>query len=96
VSLVLDLRIVHDRTKSRRLTLIRSESIDLIIIITHLTSRDHRKTDRFFAVSGVQFAQSDRDQFHFRTVFSSHLKSSVGNMLVKEVPLRCVENHVLI
>jgi hypothetical protein len=26
----------------------------------------HRETDRFFAVSGVQLAQTDRGQFHFR------------------------------
>ena len=26
----------------------------------------HRETDRFFADSGVQIAQSDRDQFHYR------------------------------
>jgi hypothetical protein len=26
----------------------------------------HRETDRFFAASGVQSAQFDRDQFHFR------------------------------
>jgi hypothetical protein len=26
----------------------------------------HRETDRFFVASGVQSAQSDRDQFHFR------------------------------
>ena len=30
--------------------------------------QDHRKTDRFFAVSGVQLPQHDRDHFHFRRV----------------------------
>jgi hypothetical protein len=35
----------------------------------------HRETDRFFAASGVQLAQSTSDQFHFRrTAFSQHLK----------------------
>jgi hypothetical protein len=44
----------------------------------------HRETDRFFAVSGVQFAQPDRGQFHYhRTVFSSQLKSKCGNILSK-------------
>ena len=28
----------------------------------------HRETDRFFAASGVQLAQSDRGQFHYRSV----------------------------
>jgi hypothetical protein len=51
--------------------------------------QDHRETDRFLPVSGVQFAQTDRDQFHFRrAAFSSMLKSRVGNILVKESALR--------
>ena len=42
----------------------------------------HRETDRFFAASGVQLAQTDRDQFHFhRAAFSSQLKSKVGLVL---------------
>ena len=41
--------------------------------------QDHRETDRFFAASGVQPAQSDRGRFHFRrAAFSSGLKSKVG------------------
>ncbi len=44
----------------------------------------HRETDRFFEGSGVQFAQHDRDQFHYlRTVFSDQLKSKCGNILAK-------------
>jgi hypothetical protein len=36
----------------------------------------HRETGRFFATSGVQLAQHDRDQFHYRrAAFSSILKS---------------------
>ena len=32
----------------------------------------HRETDRFFAASGVQLAQHDRGQFHYkRAAFSS-------------------------
>jgi hypothetical protein len=39
----------------------------------------HRETDRFFAASGVQLAQTDRGQFHFRrAAFSARLKSRVG------------------
>ena len=35
----------------------------------------HRETDRFFATSGVQLAQSNRGLFHFRrAVFTSQLK----------------------
>jgi hypothetical protein len=49
----------------------------------------HRETDRFFAVSGVQSAQSDRDQFHFRrAVFSDQLKSKVGLTLAEAAVLR--------
>ncbi len=53
----------------------------MVIRIGRLTS--------FFAVSGVQLAQTDRDQFHFhRVVFSSHLKSRVDMTLTKVVVLR--------
>jgi hypothetical protein len=49
----------------------------------------HRETDRFFAASGVQSAQSDRGQFQFRRVaFSHHLKSKVGLTLAKAASLR--------
>jgi hypothetical protein len=49
----------------------------------------HRETDRFFATSGVQSAQSDRDQFHFhRAAFSHQLKTKVGLALVKAAALR--------
>ncbi len=48
----------------------------------------HRETDRFFAASGVQFAQSDRGQFHYkRAAFSSQLKSKVGSILTKAAAL---------
>ena len=47
----------------------------------------HRETDRFFAGSGVQFAQSNK--FHFRrAAFCSQFKSQVGHLLSKSVPLR--------
>ena len=50
--------------------------------------QDHRETDRFFAASGVQVAQHDRGLFHFRrTVFSSQLKSKIGNILAKAATL---------
>ena len=46
--------------------------------------QDHRETDRFFATSGVQLAQTDRAQFHFhRAAFSVQLKSRVGLTLSK-------------
>jgi hypothetical protein len=49
----------------------------------------HRETDRFFAASGVQLAQTDRGQFHFRhAAFSQHLKSKVGLVLAKTTVLR--------
>jgi hypothetical protein len=49
----------------------------------------HRETDRFFSASGVQLAQTDRGQFHFRrAAFSTHLKSRVGLPLAKAAALR--------
>ena len=52
-----------------------------------------RETDRFFAASGVQLAQFDRGFFHYyRVVFSSMIKSRVGNILTKVVALRITIN----
>jgi hypothetical protein len=49
----------------------------------------HRETDRFFAASGVQSAQSDRDQFNFRrAAFSQDLKRKVNLVLSKAAALR--------
>jgi hypothetical protein len=53
--------------------------------------QDHRETDRFFAVSGVQLAQSEATsgQFHFRhAAFSQHLTGKVGLALAKSAGLR--------
>jgi hypothetical protein len=51
--------------------------------------QSHRETDRFFAVSGVLLAQSDRGFFHYRhAAFSSMLKSRVENILTKTATLR--------
>ena len=53
----------------------------------------HRETDRFFAVSGVQLAQSTSVQLHFKhTLFSSQLKSKIGNILAKASALRIILN----
>jgi hypothetical protein len=54
----------------------------------------HRETDRFFAVLGVQSAQSTSGGFfHFRrATFSSGLKSKVGLTLDKTAVLRIVLN----
>jgi hypothetical protein len=52
----------------------------------------HRETDRFFAASGVQLAQSTSG-FHFkRAAFSSQLRSKVGNILAKAAALRIILN----
>jgi hypothetical protein len=50
----------------------------------------HRETDRFFAASGVQLAETNPiGQFHFRrTTFSDQLKSKVGLALAKAAALR--------
>jgi hypothetical protein len=51
----------------------------------------HRETDCFFAVSGVQLTQ--HSHFHYlRVVFSSKLKSKVGNILAKATALRITLN----
>jgi hypothetical protein len=53
----------------------------------------HRETDRFFAASGVQLAQTDRGMFHYhRVVFSTQLKSKVVLTLVKVTVLRITFN----
>jgi hypothetical protein len=53
----------------------------------------HRETDRFFAPSGVQFAQEGRGLFHFRRVaFTVNLKAKVGNTLGKAADLRVIIN----
>jgi len=53
----------------------------------------HRETDRFFAGSGVQFSQTQRDMFHFRcAAFSAHLKAKVGSTLAKVEALRIILN----
>jgi len=53
----------------------------------------HRETDRFFAASGVQPAQSDRDQFTFRhAAFLQQFKSKVDLVLVKTAAFRVVLN----
>ena len=49
----------------------------------------HRETDRFFAASGVQLAQTDCDQFHYhRATVPSQFKSRVGLALAKVSALR--------
>jgi hypothetical protein len=53
----------------------------------------HRETDRFFAVSGVQVAQHDSGQFHFRrATYFVNLKSKRGNLLAKSAVLRITLN----
>jgi hypothetical protein len=66
---------------------IHSEFVRLLFL------QAHRETERFFAVSGVQIAQTDRGLFHYRHVpFAQQLKSRVGLSLTKEVTLRIVFN----
>jgi hypothetical protein len=50
----------------------------------------HRETDRFFAASGVQSAQSNNSGFFHvrRAAFSGLLKSRVGNIIAKASALR--------
>jgi hypothetical protein len=49
----------------------------------------HRETDRFFAASGVQPAQTQRVMFHFRrTTFAQQLKRKVDLTLAKVAAFR--------
>ncbi len=64
---------------------LHSEFIRLLFLQTH------RETDRFFAASGVQSAQSNLgpSYFHFRrAAFSGLLKSKCGSIIVKASALR--------
>jgi hypothetical protein len=64
---------------------LHSEYIRLLFL------QDHRETDRFFTVSGVQSAQSNlgTSYFHFRrTVFSNQFESTDGLLLAKADVLR--------
>ncbi len=62
---------------------LHSEFIRLLFL------QDHRETDLFFAVSGVQLAQSNSRLFHLRrSVFSSQFKGNVDNTLAKAAALR--------
>ena len=54
-----------------------------------LGSYAHRETDRFFAASGVQSAQFNSGQLHFRrAAFDQQLKSRGGLALAQDVDLR--------
>ena len=65
---------------------LHSEFVRLLFLQTH------RETDRFFATSGVQSAQST-SVFHFRrAAFLQQLKSKVGLPLSKTVALHVVLN----
>ena len=48
----------------------------------------HRETDRFFAASGVQLAQTHGMFHHRRAAFSAQMKAKVGSSLAKAVALR--------
>ena len=53
----------------------------------------HRETDRFFAASGVQLAQSNSGLLlYHRAAFSSQLKSKCGNILAKAAVLQIILN----
>ncbi len=55
--------------------------------------QNHRETDRFFAVSGVQLVKSTSGLYHYKRVsFSSQLRDKVGNILTKDTTLRITLN----
>jgi hypothetical protein len=60
-----------------------------LICVVVLFLKAHRETDRFFAASGVQLAQTQRGMFHFRrAAFSVQLNAKVGSNLTKDEDLR--------
>jgi hypothetical protein len=62
---------------------LHSEFVRLLFLQTH------RETDRFFAASDVQSAQSTSVQFHFHhATFLQQLKGKVGLTLAKTTALR--------
>ena len=62
-------------------------------LIRLLFLQAHRETDRFFAASGVQLAQSTSGRFHFRrAAFLAQLKSRVVLTLAKAAALRITLN----
>jgi hypothetical protein len=66
---------------------LHSEFVRLLFLQTH------RETDRLFAASGDQLAQSTSGLFHFhRAASSQQLKSRVGLTLTKETSLRITLN----
>ena len=67
-------------SKSGRL---HSEFVRLLFL------QDHRETDRFFAASGVQLAQTQHGMFHHRrAAFAAQIKAKVGSSLAKAAALR--------
>ena len=67
---------------------LHSEFIRLLFL------QDHRETDRFFAASGVQPAQSNRGLFHYkRAAFSSQFRAKVGSTPDK-VSVMCVNLNI--
>ena len=64
-----------------------------IVTLRLLFLQAHWETGRYFAASGVQLAQHDHGQFHYRrAAFSSQLKSKCGNILAKAAALRITLN----
>ena len=62
---------------------LHSEFIRLLFLQTH------RETDRFFATSGVQAAQSNPGTFHYkRAAFLRQLKSKIDSSLAKAASMR--------
>jgi hypothetical protein len=54
----------------------------VLTLYRFIINKKQPETDRFFAASGVQLAQSNSGPFHYhRVVFSLHLKSKIGNIL---------------
>jgi hypothetical protein len=55
----------------------------------HRCCHTYLETDRFYAASGIQSAQTQRGMFHFRrAAFAQQFKSKVGLALAKAAALR--------
>jgi hypothetical protein len=77
-----------------RLLLVRLRGYIVNLSDFKLFLQAHRETDRFFAASGVQLAQSKMGGFFRfrRAAFSSMFKSRCGNILAKAAALRITLN----
>jgi hypothetical protein len=86
-------RFLKKKGSSQAPVLVNLMGADIRFIDSSETTSDIINRRRYFAASGVQLAETDRGEFHFRrTAFSAHLKSRVDLTLGKSTVLRTTFN----